>query len=113
MNYYVCHYAPQGNINGEPVYSGSTAGNTQSQAVPATTPPATTNSASTSAPTSTTPTADTSAQSTGSQDQFITDSLDAHNNERNAYGVPPLTWSDSLAQTAQAYAQVQAATGTT
>lgn len=47
----------------------------------------------------------------GSDKQFATDMLTAHNSYRSAVGVPPLSWSDSLANDARSWANQLAASG--
>lgn len=51
----------------------------------------------------------TTRQSDG--DSSDAEILDAHNNFRTEVGVSPLTWSDSIAEVAAAYAQTLASTG--
>ena len=46
----------------------------------------------------------------GSLDPFSQDCLDAHNNYRAKHGVPPLMWSQDLAEGAQAWADQLAST---
>jgi uncharacterized protein YkwD len=46
-----------------------------------------------------------------SREDFVNSILAVHNGERAAVGVPPLVWSDSLAASAQTWAEYQARTG--
>jgi len=92
--YYVCQYYPTGNIDGEVVYTPD-----YEQPEDPTEPEQ--------------PAEPEQPEEPEPSDPFIAESLAAHNNERKAYGLPPLKWSNKLAQSAKAYSQVQARTGTT
>jgi len=95
--YYVCQYSPVGNVDGEIVYTLDDA-KPEIPAEPA-------------VPVQ--PEEPAQPQEPESSDPFIAQSLAAHNEERTAYGIPALKWSTKLAQSAKAYSQVQANTGTT
>jgi len=100
--YYVCQYYPTGNVDGEAVY-------TLDDGQPEPEQP--------EEPTETTepeqPVEPEQPEEPESSDPFIAESLAAHNEERKAYGLPALKWSAKLTQSAKAYSQVQARTGTT
>ena len=51
------------------------------------------------------PTTSTASNNTGNAADFVNTILGIHNLERAAVGVPPLTWSDSLAASAQTWAE--------
>lgn len=97
--YYVCHYSPAGNINGQPAYLLDEEPQPAQPEVPTTAPVE--------------PEQPQEPAQPESSDPFIADSLTAHNVERAKYGLPALTWSNKLANSAKSYSQVQARTGTT
>src|SRR6476469_7094821 len=51
------------------------------------------------------PTTSTASNNTGNAADFVNTILGIHNLERAAVGVPPITWSDSLAASAQTWAE--------
>jgi len=93
--YYVCQYSPVGNVDGEIVYTLDESEDPTAPVEPQQ------------------PEEPAQPEEPESSDPFIAQSLAAHNNERKAYGIPALKWSTKLAQSAKAYSQVQARTGTT
>lgn len=57
------------------------------------------------------PTTSTASNNTGNAADFVNTILGIHNRERAAVGVPPLTWSNTLAAGAQTWAENVLATG--
>jgi len=86
------------NMNGQPVYTQSQ----QSPAVEST--PNTESQATTSQNPTTSPSSSQQSTDSSTPSSIISESIDAHNKYRAPLGIPDLTWSSSLAMSAQAWA---------